>query len=65
MVAMNLTYDWQDRLRQQTDESRRRRAARAADREAMARRRAHGLVDRNAARLAEARRRARRTAQDV
>jgi len=57
--------DWPERLRQRTAETARRRAARAAERESMARRRAHGLVDRNAARLAEARRRARATAKDV
>jgi len=65
MAAMKPTYDWQERLRERTDESLRRRAARAAEREAMRRRRAHGLVERNAARLARARRRARRTAKDV
>jgi hypothetical protein len=61
----HLSYDWQERLRERTAESLRRRSARAAEREILARRRAHGLVDRNAARLAEARRRSGDTAEDV
>jgi hypothetical protein len=44
--------EWQVRLRSQLDEAQLRRAARAATRAAMSRRRAHGLVERQAARLA-------------
>ena len=47
--------DWQTRLRSSLDESERRRTARAATRAAMSRRRAHGLRDRQAARLARLR----------
>jgi hypothetical protein len=50
---------WQVRLRLQSEEWSRRRAARLAVRRQHTQRRAHGMIDRNAARLAEARRRAR------
>jgi len=60
LAAEFVTDDWAERLRARTEESRRRAAARAADRRAQALRRANGLVERNAARLADARRRAAR-----
>lgn len=47
--------DWPARLRRRTAETVRRRAALKAFREEKARRRAHGLIDRNAGRLARAR----------
>lgn len=52
--------DWPERFRAQTAEALCRRAARAALRREHARRRAHGMIDRNAGRLADARDRARR-----
>lgn len=50
--------DWPARLRAAAEESARRRRRRVADRREAAQRRAHGLIDRNALRLAEARARA-------
>ncbi|WP_250035781.1 hypothetical protein [Paractinoplanes maris] len=50
---------WQERVHAAAVESARRRQTRDAERQEQARRRAHGLVDRHAARLAEVRRRAR------
>jgi hypothetical protein len=52
MAGMNDTEHWQERLRAASAESLRRRQARAAERAAQARRRTHGLIDRQAARLA-------------
>ncbi|WP_250000801.1 hypothetical protein [Actinoplanes sp. M2I2] len=52
---------WPERVHAAAEESERRRVARRAEREHHARRRAHGLIDRHAARLAEARRHARVT----
>ncbi|GAB2596464.1 hypothetical protein Aab01nite_71730 [Paractinoplanes abujensis] len=49
--------NWEERLRAAVEDSTRRRRAREAERREFARRRAHGLIDRNAVRLAEARRR--------
>ncbi|MGW4945430.1 hypothetical protein ACWEOZ_28010 [Actinoplanes sp. NPDC004185] len=46
---------WQARLRERSELALRRRAERAAARRSAARRRAHGLVDRQAARLARGR----------
>ena len=46
---------WQARLRERSALALRRRADRAAARRSAARRRAHGLVDRQAARLVRAR----------
>jgi hypothetical protein len=57
-----VTDDWPARLCAGAEESRRRAAARAAERRARAVRRANGLVDRHAGRLADARRRAARAA---
>jgi hypothetical protein len=50
---------WEERFRAAVEQSVRRREARSAERQEFARRRAHGLIDRNAARLAEVRRSAR------
>ncbi|MCO8272699.1 hypothetical protein M1L60_19070 [Actinoplanes sp. TRM 88003] len=50
---------WDERFRVAVEQAARRREARRAERQEFARRRAHGLIDRNAARLAEVRRRAR------
>jgi hypothetical protein len=50
---------WDERFRAAVEQSAHRRRARLAERQELARRRAHGLIDRNAARLAEVRRRAR------
>ncbi len=50
--------DWPERLRRRTAETLRRRAAREAFRNAKARRRVHGMIDRNAGRLAGVRARA-------
>ncbi|WP_328466174.1 hypothetical protein OHA21_45550 [Actinoplanes sp. NBC_00393] len=47
--------EWRADLQQRAAEAARRRAARAAARRSAAQRRAHGLVERNAARLARAR----------
>jgi hypothetical protein len=44
--------EWQQRLRARVAESARRRAVRASTRLAASRRRVHGLIDRQAARLA-------------
>ena len=52
---------WDERFREAVERSARRRQARLAERQELARRRAHGLIDRNAARLAEVRRCARVT----
>ncbi|MDI6101999.1 hypothetical protein QLQ12_25600 [Actinoplanes sp. NEAU-A12] len=47
--------DWQATLRERTERATRRRTRRAGMRQEAARRRAHGLIDRHAARLARAR----------
>jgi hypothetical protein len=62
MLTIDHIDDWPERLRAQTAERRRRPAARAAVRLQRARRRLHGMIDRNAGRLAGARARARRSA---
>ncbi|MDY7084290.1 MAG: hypothetical protein SYR96_04230 [Actinomycetota bacterium] len=49
--------NWQARLHAAVEESTRRRRDREAGRREFARRRAHGLIDRHAARLADIRRR--------
>lgn len=49
------TDDWPARLRLRAAATMRRRAARKAFRQETARRRAHGMIDRNALRLARAR----------
>ncbi len=53
------TESWRPDLLARAEEARRRRAARQQQRRLAAARRAHGMVERNAARLAEARRRSR------
>jgi hypothetical protein len=50
---------WEERLRLAAGETLRRRAARAEARKEFARRRAHGMVDRQAQRLSQVRSRAR------
>ena len=54
--------DSPERLHRRTAETLRHRAAREAVRNAKARRRVHGMIERNAGRLAGARARARRSA---
>jgi hypothetical protein len=56
-----LTDQWQARLRSQREEAVRRRRGRAMMRRERTGRRAHGLIERHAARLAEARRRVARS----
>ena len=46
---------WRQRLRERSEATLRRQAERAAARQLAARRRAHGLIDRQAARLARGR----------
>jgi hypothetical protein len=57
--AARLTEDeavqWRHRLQERSEVARRRRAERSAARQLAARRRAHGLIDRRAARLARGR----------
>lgn len=53
------TESWRTDLLARAEEARRRRAARQQQRRLAAGRRAHGMVERNAARLAQARRRSR------
>jgi len=53
------TESWRAGLMARAEETRRRRTARQQQRRLAAGRRAHGMVERNAARLAEARRRVR------
>jgi hypothetical protein len=66
MAAMNDMEHWQDRLRAASAKSLRRRQARATERAAQARRRTHGLIDRQAARLALIReRRAKQASADA
>jgi hypothetical protein len=52
MAGMSDVEQWQDRLRAASVESLRRQRARAAERADQARRRTHGSIDRQAARLA-------------
>jgi hypothetical protein len=56
-----LTDQWRARLRSQCEEALRRRRGRTMMRRERTGRRAHGLIERHAARLADARRRAARS----
>ncbi|MGK5681252.1 hypothetical protein [Actinoplanes sp. URMC 104] len=58
MSSRNVGYQpesWEARVRAGVEAAVRRREARAAERRAHARRRAHGMIERHAVRLAEAR----------